>query len=461
MPKFDPRSVIRPELRRRRNRWLARAATGIGGVCALALFWQGGQRPAEAAPAPMPAGAYAQLEQRAFASASVRPGLRPARTVSVQVGEGESLEQAVARAGVGTAEARAVVAALGQAFDTEALPPALRFEASVADAFGSGQPQLVGLAMRTGPGGALTLSRTHDGVLRLHETREAILAETRVVEGRMGGSLLRSTRKAGADLKITGQLIRLLGHQVDFSRDIETGDPFRLVFDERVTESGRVVGTGDLLYGELRIRGRNIAFYRFDHDGRTDWVNAAGRSLRGQLLRTPLDGARVTSQYGMRVHPILGYSKMHQGVDFGASTGTPVYAAGDGVVLEARTWGGYGNWLRIRHAGGWETGYGHLSAYAAGLRPGQRVRQGQVVAYVGSTGASTGPHLHFETWRAGARVDPRGVRTPQGTALQGEALAAFRQQRARIDALLAGKEDAAPAPALQQAALRGRVAMGG
>jgi murein DD-endopeptidase MepM/ murein hydrolase activator NlpD len=182
--------------------------------------------------------------------------------------------------------------------------------------------------------------------------------------------------------------------------------------------------------------------------------------VKGFLLRTPVDGARITSAFGMRRHPILGYSKMHQGIDFGAGSGTPVYAAGDGVVVEARRWGGYGNWLRIRHAGGWETGYAHLSRYASGLKAGQTVRQGQVVAYVGSTGASTGPHLHYETWFKGQRIDPKGAKVPQGTVLAGAELAAFRVQKARVDALLreaGGPPPANDMPAVQQAALRGAV----
>ena len=138
----------------------------------------------------------------------------------------------------------------------------------------------------------------------------------------------------------------------------------------------------------------------------------------------------------MRRHPILGYRKAHQGIDFGAGTGTPVVAAGDGVVVEARRWGGYGNWVRVRHSGGWETGYAHLSRFGKGIRAGQRVRQGQVIAYVGSTGRSTGPHLHYEVWLKGRRINPVGAKVPQGTILSGRELAAFRAQKARIDGLL-------------------------
>ena len=150
-----------------------------------------------------------------------------------------------------------------------------------------------------------------------------------------------------------------------------------------------------------------------------------------------MDGARITSTFGLRKHPVLGYTRAHQGVDFGAGTGTPILAAGDGVVLEARRWAGYGNWLRIRHSGQWDTGYGHISRYAPGIRPGVHVRQGQVVAYVGATGLATGPHLHYEIWRNGERVNPIGAKVPQGTVLGGSELAAFKSQKARIDRLLA------------------------
>src|SRR5690606_7876733 len=151
--------------------------------------------------------------------------------------------------------------------------------------------------------------------------------------------------------------------------------------------------------------------------------------------------------------PIAGYQRMHQGIDFAAGMGTPVVAAADGVVVEARRWGGYGNWVRIRHSNGWETGYAHLSRFARGLRPGQRVSQGQVIAYVGSTGASTGPHLHYELWRRGQRINPAGVKTQEGTELSGADLAAFRAEKARIDRIIAAGGQRRPA--VQQASVEG------
>jgi len=172
------------------------------------------------------------------------------------------------------------------------------------------------------------------------------------------------------------------------------------------------------------------------------------------MMRTPLDrAARISSSFGFRMHPISGFRKMHQGMDFAAGTGTPVVAPADGVVIEARRWGGYGNWLRIRHANGLESGYGHLSRYGSGIRAGQRVSQGQVVAYVGSTGASTGPHLHYEIWRNGQRINPAGIRTQTGTELTGADLAAFRAEKARIDRIIASGGQ--KRPAVLQAAVEG------
>jgi len=238
---------------------------------------------------------------------------------------------------------------------------------------------------------------------------------------------------------------QLFSHKFDLDRDIRATDEFVLVFSQTVTESGRVVEAGELLYAELKGQ----VFYRFKPANSADaqYFDASGKNMRSAMMRTPLDRARVSSSYGYRRHPISGYRRMHQGIDFAAGMGTPVLAPADGVVVEARRWGGYGNWLRIRHANGLETGYGHLSRYGSGIRAGTRVRQGQVVAYVGSTGASTGPHLHYEIWRNGQRINPAGVKTQEGTILGGADLAAFRAEKTRIDRVILSGGEQRPATA--------------
>ncbi len=383
------------------------------------------------------------------------PSARPAPTgpvvTRVEVRPGETLVGAVRRTGVAATEARQVVAVLGQALDPVHIKAGLAFQALVTRPHDRQAPRLMKLSMKTGPVSQVELSRTHDGALSLKELVEKVTDETTVAEGEMRGSLYESALRAGATPTLVAEAVKLFAKKLDFARDIQPGDPFRLAFDRTATSGGKTVATGDLLYAEIGAKGHVTRFYRFEHDGKTQYLDEIGQQLKALLLKTPLDGAHVTSAFGMRLHPLLGYTRLHPGIDFGAPTGTPVFAAGDGVVEEARWAGGYGHWLKLRHDGGWETGYGHLSRYAKGVRPGVRVKQGQVVAYVGSTGLSTGPHLHYEIMKAGRKIDPRGAKVPQGGVLNAAEIADFKAQRARIDQLLEKDGE----PPLQTAELRG------
>jgi murein DD-endopeptidase MepM/ murein hydrolase activator NlpD len=389
-------------------------------------------------PKPLTPAQTKALEHQALAGATARAGLAAPVSMPVKVLPGETLQSAVQRTGVAAAEAKAVVAALGQALDTVHIKAGLAFQAAIAHPRGQrGPARLIGLSMKTGPASTVTLSRTFDGALKLRELEEKVSDETTVAQGHMQGSLYESAVKAGADSRLVTEAAKLFSHKIDFAREIHPSDQFKLVFDRKVTESGRTVATGDLLYAEVAAKGQTTRFYRFDNDGKTDYFDELGKNIKGFLLRTPLDSVRVTSGFGMRMHPLLGYTRMHAGIDFGAPTGTPVFAAGSGVVKEERWAGGYGHWLKIEHQGGWATGYGHLSAYASGLHVGQHVQQGQVVAYVGSTGMSTGPHLHYEVMKGAEKLNPISAKVPQGTALGGRELAAFKAQKAHIDALIA------------------------
>ncbi len=416
-----------------------RLLIGLAGLAALALGWKLTTAEGDGArPKPLNATALAALQHTAFTQAEAQPGFTRPESVPVKIQPGETFEAAVQRTGVAPDEARQVVQRLAEAMDTVHIKAGMAFDAAIARPRGlQGPVRLIGLSLRTGPATALTVSRTFDGALRLREMEEKVRDEQMVAQGAITGSLYESASKLGANSTITSQMVKLFSHKIDFDRDLKPGDKFQLVFDRQVTESGRTVETGDLQYAEIK----GIRFYRFERHGVTDYFDELGKNIKGFLLRTPVDGARMTSTFGMRLHPVLGYNRMHQGIDFGAGTGTPVLAAGDGVVVEARRWGGYGNWLRIRHSGGWETGYGHLSAYARGLRPGQHVHQGQLVAYVGATGLATGPHLHYETWFNGARVNPISAKVPQGTVLAGAELTAFKAQKAHIDHMV-HKDDA-------------------
>jgi len=404
-------------------------------VCAVVVGWQMAARLDRPEQASLGPEAAAALQHAAFTQSEARPGYARPRNVTLEVRPGETLQAAVERAGVTAAEAQQAVETLGRAMDTIHIKAGLAFDAAVAQPHGGERPaRLIGLSLRTGPATAVTLSRTFDGALRLRALEEKVTGETTVADGEIQGSLYESAQRLGATPAITAQVAKLFAHKLDFQRDIQPGDDFRLVFDRKVTESGRTIQTGDLEYAELH----GVKFFRFERDGgEAEYFDETGKNIRGFLLRTPVDGARLTSGFGKRRHPILGYARAHQGVDFGAGSGTPVLAAGDGVVVKAGRWGGYGNWLQIRHSGGWDTGYAHLSRYAKGVRPGTKVRQGQVVAYVGTTGLSTGPHLHYEVWQRGRRVNPVGAKVPQGTVLAGAELRRFQTEKSRLERLLA------------------------
>ena len=434
MQEFDPR---RAPARKAPTVLLA-----VAGVVMLGVGWKlTSEQAAPPSPPPLAPAALAALQHQAFAQAEAQPGFDRPESISVKVRSGETLQAAVERAGVSANEARGVVEVLGSSFDTVHIKAGLAFQAAIAQPReGRGSARLIGLSMRTSPVKAITVSRTFDGALRLHELEEKVVDETTVARGEMHGSLYESAAKVGANREVTAEVVKLFAHKLDFSRDIKAGDEFSLVFDRKVTESGRTIEAGDLLYAEIEAKGQKTRFYRFERDdGKAQFFDETGKNIKGFLLRTPVDGARMTSSFGMRRHPILGYRRAHQGIDFGAGSGTPILAAGDGVVVDAKRWGGYGNWVRIRHQGGWETGYAHMSRYGKGIKAGQRVVQGQVIGYVGSTGRSTGPHLHYEVWLRGARINPVGAKVPQGTILAGRELAAFKAQKARVDRLLGAK----------------------
>ena len=428
MDEFEPQKPAVPVARR--------ALIAAGAMLAVAVIWKFAVADRTPAPPPLDPAAAAALQHAAFTQAEAQAGFTRAENVPVQVQRGETLESAVERAGVAPAEARRAVEILAGSMDTVHIKAGMAFEAAIAKPVAQrGSVRLVGLSLRTGPASALTLSRSFDGALRLRELDEKVRDETVVANGVIAGSLYESAERLGATPAITAGVVRLFAHKLDFQRDLDTGDAFKLVFDRKVTESGRTIAAGDLEYAELH----GVKFYRFERtNGEAEYFDEFGKNIKGFLLRTPVDGARITSLFGMRRHPVLGFTRAHQGIDFGAGTGTPIVAAGDGVILEARRWGGYGNWLRIRHNGGWDTGYGHISRYAKGVRPGMRVRQGQVVAYVGSTGLATGPHLHYEVWKNGHRENPIGAKIPQGTVLAGGELTRFKAQKAHLDGLLDG-----------------------
>ncbi len=285
--------------------------------------------------------------------------------------------------------------------------------------------------------------------------REAIptLPLTHLVSGTITDSLYLSGKRAGLPDKVIVELIRLLSFDVDFERDIREGDTFQVYFERSYAPGYDDLEEGRILQAILNLRGRQLeATLYVDAKGNTDYFDSNGESTRRTLMKTPLDVTVVTSSYGQRKHPVLGYTRMHKGVDFRARTGTPIMAAGDGVVERASRYGSYGNYIRIRHNSTYKTAYAHLSRYGRGIKAGARVKQGQVIGYAGATGRVSAAHLHYEVLVNGKQANPLTLKLPTGRTLKGDTLNSFRdsrnyimadiqQIRAREDILMADEEN--------------------
>lgn len=284
----------------------------------------------------------------------------------------------------------------------------------------------------------LELTRTKDDQFNIKKISVPITKRLARAGGIIDGSIYKTGADVGIPASMLNDIITAYSYDVDFQRDVKKGDSIDVLFERMETKDGKVVGNGNLVFSELSLGNRDIKIYRYtDKNGNADFYNEKGESIRKALLRTPINGARITSAFGMREHPISGYTKMHRGVDFGAPIGTPIYAAGDGVVESASVKNGYGNYLKIRHNPKYESAYAHLSRFASGVSPGKKVKQGQIVAYVGMTGATTGPHLHYEILVNNEQVNPANVKFKTGNVLQGKELASFRSNMNKIEAKLA------------------------
>ena len=270
---------------------------------------------------------------------------------------------------------------------------------------------------------------------------KTIKAETVTKPARAGGridsSLYETAVSNGLPPRLLGELVNAYSYDVDFQRDVHPGDTVEVLFERVQTKEGVTAGHGNVLFAQLELGGKTMKIFRYvDKAGNADYYNEKGESVRKAMLRTPINGARITSSFGMRSHPILGYSKMHRGVDFGAATGTPIYAAGDGTISFVGKKGGYGNYVMIKHDGKYSSAYAHVSRFASGLSAGKKVKQGQIIAYVGTSGMSTGPHLHYEILVGGTQVNPAGVKFKTGNVLSGNELASFKKNMAQLQAQL-------------------------
>ena len=255
-----------------------------------------------------------------------------------------------------------------------------------------------------------------------------------VVEGRISNNLYSSATSSGMEPNIIIEFARIFGFEVDFQRDIRKGDKFQVMYERYFDDRNKQIKTGKILYAYLNVNNQKIKLYRFETKNDFDFYDEKGKSIRKALMKTPINGARLSSPFGNRKHPILGFTKHHNGTDFAAPTGTPIMASGNGTVIKAGWCGNGGNCVRIRHNSSYTTGYGHMSKIAT--RTGRRVRQGQIIGYVGNTGMSTGPHLHYTVSYNGKFVNSQKLKLPSGKTLSGDERKKFEIQRIKLDVTL-------------------------
>jgi murein DD-endopeptidase MepM/ murein hydrolase activator NlpD len=347
------------------------------------------------------------------------PPFKKDRTLTI--GKGETIAGQIQKEGVSGQQAYFAVEALSKHFDPRKIRVGQSFDIKVTPAKGDEEHiQLSELNFK------LDTIRDVRVVPAEDEKYAATLLEKEVskkVYGRHASiqtSLYGSAALAGIPAPIIAEAIRVYSWDVDFQRDIRRGDTLNVMYEAHETEEGDIAKYGNILYANLTVNSQPIEIYRFTlKNGDIDYFTEDGWSVRKALMKTPIDGARMSSGFGMRHHPILGYNKMHKGADFAAPTGTPIYAAGDGTLEHVGRKGAYGNYIRIRHNSTLKTAYAHLNKFAKGMSASKRVKQGQIIGYVGTTGRSTGPHLHYEVLLDGKQVNPNRIDLPTGEKLKG------------------------------------------
>ena len=262
---------------------------------------------------------------------------------------------------------------------------------------------------------------------------KTLFSKNKFYEVKIDKSIYESLKQVEVPDNIIMEFVQLFSFDIDFQRDIRNGNSLKIMFDQYYDKYDNVVKTGSIYFAEINLLGSSYELYRFKSQDMVEYFNADGKSATKALMKTPINGARLSSGFGMRKHPILGYNKKHQGVDFAAPTGTPIMAAGTGHIEFVGNNGGAGKYIRIKHLNGYKTSYSHLSKYASGIKKNVRVTQGQTIGYVGNTGLSTGPHLHYEVIYNGERINPMKMKLPSGKKLEGENLKNFLLFKEKTD----------------------------
>ncbi len=374
-------------------------------------------------------------EARGIRSISALPSAEQTHRLSIPVVRNDTLMNILQKAGAAPKHAAAAIQALREEFNPKKIKVGQIVHVSLGKEGNDPSDLLEGFAIQFSALLSIEAVRNGEGeegyvVNRVERESQTAYARQK---GTVKTSLYDTAVKAGLPLSVFADLIRMYSYDIDFQREIQPNDGFEVMYEVQTIDD-EIVGHGRVLYASMLLGGERLPLYFYSgRSNKGGYYDDEGRTVTKPLMRTPIDGARLSSRFGMRRHPISGYSKMHRGIDFAAATGTPIYAAGDGVVERIGRYGGYGKYVRIRHNSDYKTAYAHLSRFTKGIRVGSRVTQGQVIGKVGSTGRSTGPHLHYEILFRNKRVNPLSIELPAAAQLEPEELDAFLVERNRLD----------------------------
>lgn len=424
-------------------------AVGVAAGLAFAPNIAGSPTAAVAALPPQPVGpslaaAYAATAaERAVLETVVGPAIAGRERVEALVGRGDTLADVLSDEGVAASDFNAALVALRDVFDPRTLRAGQHIELFV-DREADAAARLIGLALTPDVAQRVEVARLGDGAYSARTVETPLTVRVARAQGEITESLYADAIAAGATDGVVAEIASVFSYSVDFQREIHPGDAFDIVFEQYLDPAGEIVKTGAIHYVAFSPGDRDLAYWRYtppESDEEMEdagYYDALGESAQRFLMKTPVNATRISSGFsGARRHPVLGYTRAHKGTDFAAPTGTPIYAAGNGVVERANVFGSFGNYVRIRHSNGYKTIYAHLNGFGRGIRAGTRVTQGQVIGTVGMTGTATGPHLHYEIHLEDEAVDPMRLDLPTGRKLTEDELPAFQVERAIIDAMAA------------------------
>jgi murein DD-endopeptidase MepM/ murein hydrolase activator NlpD len=353
------------------------------------------------------------------------------RTLNVTVGRGDTLARLLKSQGLSRTQVHEIIHSLKRIYNPQQLQAEHKITLTLDKPPADGSVSFIVKELRIRPEveSEIIIELTEAGSYRAKENKIHLTRELKWVEGEVQGSISEDAIKKGIPMRAIQEMTQVYSYDVDFQRDIQPGDRYGVLFAIYTDPGTGLAKSGELLHASLLLSNKSFKIYRFQPDkrGASEFFNARGESVRKALLRTPVDGARLTSGFGKRRHPMLGYTKHHKGVDFGAPLGTPIRAAGNGLIEQIGRWGAYGNYIRIRHNRTYATAYAHLSRYAKGLKRGKRVCQGQIIGYVGLTGRTSGSHLHYEVLKNNTQINPLTLTFMPTGKLYGQRLEAFNR----------------------------------